>query len=198
LVRRRIIDVADTYDSAKQTREIFQGKPVRKVDRKPFSWPHFVRYLGRTNAENYFSDKMLSGGKWEFYKHIAEGPQYLFINDEITSMVNDEGDHIVVREASRGMRPNRRSSSIPREFQARSFEITGTMPAHLADLAPSKGVQWVAPNRRYYEARIPHSMLAAAKHPHTGETILVVYSREGMHFLITGPELDVTKDGIVG
>jgi len=221
MARRQIIEVTrnrshddiaviDSYDSAKSTREIFQGKPVKNERRQPFGWPRFVRYLGRTNAENYFSDKMLSGGKWEFYKHIAEGPQYLFINDAITSLVNDRAQTIEIRETSRPkLRPVWKPAGMPEAFYVRSFEITQPMPQHLADLAPCKGVQWVDPSGKYFEARIPNSTLAAAKFPRQKpwpqapilrrpEVVLVVYSNEGMHFLITGPKLNVTEDGIVG
>jgi hypothetical protein len=221
MARRQIIEVTrnrshddiaviDSYDSAKSTREIFQGKPVKNERRQPFGWPRFVRYLGRTNAENYFSDKMLSGGKWEFYKHIAEGPQYLFINDAITSLVNDRSDVVQIRESSRKSRAAVEVvDGLPATFFAKSYEITGSMPEHLADLAPCKGIQWVDPSGKYFEARIPNSTLAAAKFPRQKpwpqapilrrpEVVLVVYSNEGMHFLITGPKLNVTEDGIVG
>lgn len=196
------VGVTDSYDSAKQTREIFQGKPSKKEKQHPFGWPRFVRYLGRTNAENYFSNKMLSGGKWEFYKHIAEGPQYLFLNDESTSLINDRSAVVEVREAGRRSRPASDKvevvDGVPAAFYAKSYEITGDMPGHLADLAPCKGIQWVDPSGRYFEARIPNSTLAACKHPDSKETILVVYSKEGIHFMITGPKLNVTEDGIVG
>ena len=197
-MRRRIVEVADTYDSAKKTRETFYGHKVRKFREHNFGWPRFVRYLGRTNAENYYSNKALGDGKWEFYKHIAEGPQFLFINDDITKLVNDSGETIEIRERRRTNRPNLKSRGLPTSFYASTYEITGEMPAHLADLASHKGTQWVDPSGRYFEARIPHSTLAAAKHPQTGETILVVYSDEGMHLLVTGPKLDVTADGITG
>lgn len=197
-MRRVIIDVADTYDSAKKTRAIFHGHKPRNYREHPFGWPRFVRYIGRTNAENYYSNKALGNNEWEFYKHIAEGPQFLFINDDVTTLLNDRGETIEIRERGRSSKPNFRQEKVPTKFYASTYEITGTMPAHLADLAPHKGTQWLAPSGLYYEARIPHSMLAAAKHPQTGETILVVYSDEGMHFLITGPKLDVTADGITG
>ena len=197
MTRRRIVEVADTYASAKATREVFQGHKSKKIKRHPFGWPQFVKYLGRTNSENYYSDKSLSGGDWEFYKHIAEGPQFLFVNTEITNLVNDHGQQVEVRDTRRYKR-NLSRGRVPQFFTAVPYEITGKMPADLADLATNKGVQWIDPSGRYFEARIPHSYLAAGKHPETHETILVIYSTEGMHFIITGPKLDITADGIVG
>jgi len=45
---------------------------------------------------------------------------------------------------------------------------------------------------------MPHSVTAAALHPITGEAMLLVYSDEGVHFMVTGVKLGITKDGIVG
>lgn len=195
--RQVVIDVRDTYDDAKRKREVFHGKQVQKEIPLEIQWPRFVHYLGKTNAEIYYSNKMLNGGKWELYKHIVEGPQFLFVNAEATRLLNDYSAEVEFREAGRKLR-GPEGGKVPTAFYTRSYEITGPMPQHLSQLAANKGVQWVAPNGRFFEARIPNSMTAAAVHPKTGEAILLVYSNEGVHFLITGPKLDITKDGIVG
>lgn len=194
---RRIINVADTYDDAKRMREVFYGKPVRNERELPFTWPRFVAFLGKTNAAIYHSDKMLNGGRWELYKHVAEGPQFLFVNPQITRIVNDHGEQVELRECGRRLRAPE-GNDAPTAFYMRSYELGGSMPQHISDLAANKGVQWVAPNGRFFEMRIPRSTTAAARHPITHEAMLLVYSDEGVHFLITGPKLDITRDGIVG
>lgn len=186
------------YANAKKQREVFYGKPVQKEKDLPFTWPTHVRYLGKTHAQIYYSDKMLNGGEWELYKHIAEGEQFLFVNDENTSFVNDATEPVEIRETGRRMAPPVRTDDGPAVFFARTYEIAGEMPTFISDLAQNKGVQWRGADGRYYEARIAKSTIASAKHPDTGETFLVVYSPEGVHFLITGKKLNITKDGIVG
>jgi hypothetical protein len=261
--RQVVIDVRDTYNSAKRMREVFYGKAQRGEKTLPFMWPRFVRYLGPTNAEIYFSDKTLAKGKWDLFKHIVEGPQFLFSNPAVTKLVNDYGEEVEIKEAGRRLRvegqggrvsarvspvseprfvSKEQEHFIPTAFSARSYEITGPMPNHIADLADNKGVQWVARAGRlgqvvFFESRIPNSKLAGARMPlppsleakyddlceaiedakahgkrseerdlesdirameKRMQVILLVYSREGVHFMITGERLNVTKDGIVG
>lgn len=189
----------ESFDHAKQMREIFYGSRSKKIKNHNFGWPRFFRYLGITNAENYFSDKKLAKGNWEPFKHIAEGPQYLFVNDENTRMINDNGQPIALRESKR-KRGSDRFSKVPNEFFVKTFEVNPkfAMPKQLADLAPCLGIQWKDPSGKFLEVRIPNSFLAGARHPITEEVILVVYTDEGIHFIITGDELDITEDGIVG
>ena len=180
-------------------REVFYGKRVKEEIDLPFTWPRFVRYLGRTNAEVYHSDKMLNGGKWELYKHIAEGKQFLFVNADrhTTNFLNDHGEEVELREAGRRLSPPE-GGKAPVSFSTRSYEITGPMPQHISVLADNKGVQWIASDGKFFEVRMPHSVTAAALHPITGEAMLLVYSDEGVHFMVTGVKLGITKDGIVG
>jgi hypothetical protein len=42
-------------------------------------------------------------------------------------------------------------------------------------------------------------MLGGAEHPKTKEPFLFVYTASGgVHMMLTGPKLDIEKDGIVG
>lgn len=186
-----------SFESARKIRKEFYGKEFRKITPQDFEWPRFVTYLGRTNAENYYSNKMLSGGKWEMYKHIAEAPQYLFVNEQITNLLNDANKIVEIEDGGRKMRPIEvDAKGLPSRFYGRRYEIRLPLPGYLADLASCKGIQWLDASGRYFEARIPHTTLAAARHA-SGSVVLVVYSAEGMHFLITGDKLDVSKDGII-
>jgi len=195
--RVEVISTDEVYGRAKLMREIFYGKPVEKEEELPFEWPRFVKYLGPNNSEIYHSDKMLGKGKWELYKHVCEGPQDLFINDAITRLLNDDGQPVEFREGSK-KRALAGNSDIPRVFHTQTFEITEAMPKYFSVLAENIGVQFLTPDRRYWEVRLPDSTLAAACHPRTKEPFLFIYTAEGLHFLITGKILDISKHGIVG
>lgn len=196
----QVIDTEEVYGRAKRQREVFYGKPVKEQKELAFEWPRFVKYLGKTNAQIYYSNKMLNGGEWELYKHIAEGPQDLFINDDITTLLNDAGQPVQIVDV--GMSENKRrktpGSSTPSALYAVTYQIAGPLPKIVSDLAESKGLQWQSQDGRFWEVRIPRTTWAAAIHPKTRECMLIMYSAEGIHFIVTGSKLDIKKDGIVG
>jgi hypothetical protein len=121
---------------------------------------------------------MLNGGKWEDYKHVAEAGQDLFVNPENTVIYDKDGSRVV--------------------FDGDTYEIDGPMPKYISELAQNRGLQAVLHDGNYYEIRLPKTKWGSGVHPKTGETFLVLYSPEGIHFLVTGSELDITKHGIVG
>jgi len=86
------------------------------------------------------------------------------------------------------------------------------MPKHFTILAPLLGVQlrlfrkgqdgkvYLPPSdESLYEVRINRAMLGGARHPETKEVFLFVYTKaDGVHMMMTGEQLGVTEDGIVG
>ncbi|MFA4971449.1 MAG: hypothetical protein WC683_02465 [bacterium] len=176
--RTVVLDLPEIYERAKQMRKVFQGEKPKKRVEMPFTWPSYFVYVGRALSELYFSDKKLNGGKWEIYKHVAEAGQDLYVNPKITTLIKDDGRKM--------------------QYRGDRFCLEGAMPKDIAVLAENRGVQVVTKSGEYYEIRMPHSTTAAAVHPETGETFLLVYSKEGVHFIITGDELTIGKDGIAG
>jgi hypothetical protein len=199
--RIEVIDNDEVYGRAARQREVFYGKPVKEEKELAIQWPTFVKYLGKTNAQIYYSNKMLNGGDWELYKHIAEGPQDLYICDSITTLLNDQGQPIrfvdvgARENKGRGIRRNPRDPSI---FYAPTYALSGPLPKYVSDLAESKGLQWQSEDNSFWEVRIPRTTWASAVHPRTREVMLIMYSNEGIHFIVTGSKLDIKKDGIVG
>lgn len=194
------VSLVDTYGRARKVREDFYGREIEKEIELSITWPRFVRYVGVTNAEQYLSDKKLANWKLELFKHIAEDEQYLFINDAITTLVNDRGQPVEFREAGRRM-DGPEGGRTPGVFYARSYEVRGKLPKHVAILAQDKGVQWVTADGKFWELRIPNCTLAAApipdSYPGGPKVFLFSYSPEGVHYIITGTKLNVTEDGIV-
>jgi hypothetical protein len=164
-------------------------------------------------AAIYWSNKSLNGGKWEIYKHIAEAGQDLFINPDTTTLFDRHGRELafVIDDA----RPNLskaqetkfvddllketgRKERVSPIFGCALYEVTEAMPLYVTTLAEDRGIQAVLQDGSYYEVRLPKAMWGSGIHPDNGETFLVLYSQEGIHFLVTGKELDITGDGIVG
>jgi len=200
--------LVDTYSEARRIREDFYGKAIEGQTELSVRWPRFIKYVGVTNAEQYLSDKKLANWKKELFKHLAEDEQYLFINPAITTLLNDRGERVDLREAAGKLRAPE-ANGAPTAFYAASYEIGGPMAKHIAVLADDKGVQWVTSDGQFWEMRIPDCTLAAApivrangytpnlqRNP-KAKCFLFSYSTEGVHYIITGKKLNVTKDGIV-
>lgn len=191
--RRRYTVNRDSVADARKLREKFRDEPATKETAVPWQWPRAMQEVGTCESVMYVSDKWpwQNKGQYVDYKHVAEGPQTLFVRTGF------------IREYS---------------HPAREIEVSGPsielrdMPNAFAVLADILGVQTrlYEPNSRktrqfsknaddgYYQIDIAGAKLGGAKHPRTGETFLFIYTSAGVHCLITGRELDVEKDGIVG
>ena len=190
--RVRVVDTSDVYDNAIKQRAVFYGSVVGKKDRLSSPWPDELVHIGKCVGSIYWSDKSLNGGQWEIYKHIAEAGQDLFINPETTVLLDRNGREVVFGP----------DDAVPSEGPVIEgcdvYQVTSRMPRHITALAEDRGIQAVLHDGSYYEIRLPKAMWGSGVHPDTGETFLVLYSKEGIHFLVTGEELDITADGIVG
>lgn len=197
------VRLVNSYDRAREIREAFYGREIEGAQQIPVEWPTFVRYVGVTNSEQYLSDKKLANWKKQLFKHLAEDEQYLLINEKLTSLVNDRGEQVRFREPSGRMR-GPEGGRYPSVFYASSWQIRGLMPRHISNLAEDKGVQWVTADNQFWEMRmsVPCILAAAPVVLENGsiakdKAFLFSYSNEGIHYMITGLTLNVTKDGIV-
>lgn len=199
------VSVEDAFDQARRVREEFYGKAMREHYETDLTWPRFVKYVGITNAEQYLSDKKLADWKLKLFKHVAEDEQYLFINDRITTLLNDRGEPVQFREIPSRRMQGPGGGSIPNVFYCQTYEIGGPMPRHFAELAEDKGIQWVTADGQYWELRLPGCKLCAAPLNFDGQrarrsgaqVLLFSHSNEGIHYIVTGRKLNVTPDGIV-
>lgn len=166
--------VVDTYEDARQMRETFHASPVRRTEAFGFSWPSQVTEIGIARAEIYHSDKWKTV---DDYKHVAEAPQYVFLCPG-TVIEDEDGQRV--------------------KFEGERVDVEGPMPKHFAILAKCLGFMMTLHNGEHLEIRIPRAHWGGARHPETGEAFLFLYSDAGVHFIVTGDELDVTEDGIVG
>lgn len=187
---RRLIRNFDTKAAARELRRKFQDKEPEHEKRVTWDWPRQMQEVGECVAIMYTSNKWQSNpSHMEDYKHIAEAPQRLHLKKGFLRDYHKKGAFKVVGP---------------------SVDLQRPMPEFFAVLAPILGVQarlYRGDNERpilpegdegYFQIDIPGATLGAAKHPKTHETFLLIYTRAGVHAIITGDELDVERDGITG
>lgn len=187
------VKVVDTYEDAKSRFETFHRKNSTKQIEMPFGWPSRMQEIGVGQSEMYRSNKWQVDPKiWEDYKHVAEGPRLTY--------------------QTPGFLRDWENPSKPLKVHGSMVELEGPMPRHFTILAPLLGVQLrlfqKMPDGKLFipkgddglfEVRCRGAMLGGAKHPGTNTPFLFVYTKDGgVHLLITGEELDVKRDGIVG
>jgi hypothetical protein len=193
MTRRLVINRSD-MEAAKKIREKFYDKKVEKEIPIHWTWPKELIAVGQSEAVQYTSDKWKKRGDYQDYKHVAEGPQELYVRPGF------------LREYS-----SKRHLDIPGELVA----LPKRMPEAIAELAPILGLQFQSYrdppggleddedyepelSGEYYNVCIPRAYVGAACLPGTGETFLMIYTRSDLCAIITGDKLNVEQDGIVG
>ena len=180
-----------TVHDARELREAFVDRPVRRTIQIPWQWPKSMQEIGRCEAVMYASDKwQRRRGDKKDYKHVAEGPQWVL--------------------ARRGFLVEYDSPHEPVPVTG-PFVDLDQMPSSFAVLADILGVQlqlYQPMERNGYalgngddglsQVNIARAKLGAARFPDSGDAFLIVYTPAGVDLLIVGEKLDVQKDGIVG
>lgn len=177
----------DTELEASEMFEDFYARPSKRRVNFDFGWPRRYQEVGVAQAQMYRSNKWKKNLKeFEDYKHVAEGEQHCYV---VPGFLRDY------------------ETNKPLKTYGPMIELDEEMPQHITILAPLIGVQVQLYDRRgkiqkgenLYEIVVPHGMLAGGRFPRTEEAFLVVYTKsEGVHMIITGEELDIERDGIVG
>lgn len=188
MARRLLVNRSD-FESARKIRETFVDRKMEKKVPIHWSWPKKLYGVGQSEAVQYTSDKWKKRGDYQDYKHVAEGPQHLFVKDGFLV------DY---------------SSRKPLDFPCEEIALPSRMPMAIAELAPILGLQfqpYAEPEHdsnelelsgTYYSVDIARAYIGAAVHPETNDTFLIIYTRSELCAIITGDILNVEKDGIVG
>lgn len=186
--RRLIVNRSD-MESAKRIREAFVDRQVEKEVPIHWSWPKKLYCVGQSEAVKYTSDKWKKKGDFQDYKHVAEGPQRLYVKQSF-----------LVDYTSRKKL----------DFPSEEITLPGKMPMAIAELAPILGLEFqpyaepeddeedLKLSDTFFAIDIARAFVGAAVHPETGDTFLIVYTRTELCAIITGDILGVEKDGIVG
>lgn len=195
--------LVDARELAVEMRRTFHDSDPKRSERMPFVWPDELQVIGKCLSVTYSSDKWKTTKEWEDYKHVAEAPQYLLARPGF--LVDWESDE-------------------PIDTVGPIAELPDPMPRHFAKLAKFLGIQvqlysgmkGTKPQLSrskddLLEFRVARAHLGGAFVPEDAEAppgvglepgapFLFVYTleRDGILCIVTGRELDVEKDGIVG
>lgn len=203
---RSRIKVFEANEIAKGIAETFKDRPVEREERLDFDWPDKLQMVGQNLGVAYDSDKWKAKGSnglrpSELYKHVAESDNRIYVpptlpfEDHQGKRLKKIGPRISLRELSEDG-----EIEMPKHFAILGrFEecncVLHTKGTNENPKLASKG------DEGCFTLRVPHGMLGASKFRRGDKYqpfIFVYHPVDGIYFLITGDELGIEKDGIVG
>jgi len=188
--------VVDTLEFAKNTRRTFTKKEPTEMREYGFSWPTRFQHVGDSLAVAYASDKWKKDGDFELYKHLAESPNRAYCVPRFLSPYGGSGEYPVY-----GGAVSLEGVTMPKHIAILGYFEEADLRLHVGedDDGPFLGEG----DEGVVRVLIKHALLAGGLM--NGDTpFLVVYSeprgsdKGGVHMIITGDELDIEADGIVG
>lgn len=194
--RRRVYDAEDV---ARDMRETFTKKKVREKIQFPFDWPKKMQHVGDSLAVAYQSDKWKDEGDFELYKHLAESKNRVFM---VSGFLRDYHNP---KKAWPTIGPmiDMTEIPLPKDFAELALFEEADLKLHVkgTESRPRFG----RGDDGIVKVTLAHGMLGGGKimwsevNGDEDQPFLFVYDeREGVKLFITGDELDVEADGIVG
>lgn len=195
--RRRIYEaneVAEIYV------EKFHARPVREQVKLDCEWPRQLQHVGDSLAVAYASDKWKKKGDYELYKHLAESPNSAYV---APGLLRDWDSESPIRTI--GPMISFERCPMPDHFAILGYFEEANFRLHTkgTNKKPKFGAE---DDDGCVAVAIGDAMLGASKmlwsctkNGAEDEPFLFVYTKkDGPLIIITGRELDVEKDGIVG
>jgi hypothetical protein len=169
----------------------------------PFTWPAELQVVGKCLSVTYSSDKWQKTREWEDYKHVAEAPQYLLVRPGF--LVDWETDATLDTVGPLAALPD----PMPRHF-AKLAKFIGIQCCLFGSMRGGRG-QLSRAAKDLLEFRVAKAHLGGGYVPdecnypkgiglEPGAPFLFVYTleKDGISCIVTGRDLDIEKDGIVG
>lgn len=202
------IKVFEAQDIAKDIAETFKDRPVEREERLDFDWPDKLQMFGESLGVAYDSDKWKPKGsnggarQSELYKHIAESPNRIYADPSLIKLegVGGKGGRTIGPRISLKQLSKRSNLVMPQHFAilGRFMECNCVLHTHGTDSEPSLPR---STDDGCVTLTVRHGMLGASQFQREGKAqpfLFVYHPTDGVYFLITGDELDIQKDGIVG
>lgn len=197
--RRTLVDARDLAEHMRRT---FHDTEPRRSQAMGFTWPKELQVVGKCLSVSYSSDKWKRTRDWEDYKHVAEGPQYLLAPPDF--LRDWESDETIETVGPMAVLPD----PMPRHFAmlAKFISIQCQLYSSMSGRRPKLG----RGARHLLEFKLGRAHLGGAYVPDDavcpdgiglspGAPFLFVYrAGDGVGCVVTGTQLDVERDGIVG
>lgn len=196
MAKRRIYEANEV---ATEYVEKFHARPVREKREYEFSWPSRLQFVGESLAVAYASDKWKDKGDYELYKHLAESPNRAYVQPGLLRDWDSESPLKTI-----GPMVSFAKCPLPAQFALLGFFEEANFRLHVGgtNKAPKFGKH---EDDGCVAVSIGNAMLGASKirwsqtSDREDQPFLFVFTKsEGPLILITGEELDVEPDGIVG
>lgn len=185
--RKKATQTAD-HEAAAAVRKTFVDREPEKIESMVWDWPKTLVHCGECLAVMYESDKWQKRrGSMVRYKHLSESPQQLYVRK---GFIRGYPGHDI-----RALGPDCEVESMPK-----AFAVLADCLGIQARLFDKDGEGFYLPNGDDGICQIDlHGLkLGGGHHPDTEEAFLVVYDEAACYCLVTGSDLDIEKDGIVG
>lgn len=191
--RRRVYDAEDV---ARNMRETFTAKKVREQIDFPFDWPKKMQHIGDSLAVAYSSDKWEDDNVWTLYKHLAESKNSVFaIPGFLRDRYNPKKPWPTI-----GPMVDMRELPLPKDFA--ELALFEEVDLKLHTKGTDENPRFERGDAGIVKVTLAHGMLGGGKLKWSSKDLqpfLFIYDeKEGVKLFITGEELDVLADGIVG
>ena len=204
---RSRIKVFEANEIAKDIAETFKDRPVEREERLGFDWPDKLQMVGESLGVAYDSDKWKPRGadgvrRSELYKHIAESPNRIYADPSLIKLegVGGKGGRTIGPRISLKQMSKRGELVMPEHFAILGRFMECNCVLHVAG-TDNEPVSSEKSDDGCVTLTVRHGMLGASKFRRGNKYqpfLFVYHPTDGVYFLITGDELDIEKDGIVG
>jgi hypothetical protein len=175
-------------ETARKLRETFMDRPPARQTIVPWEWPRTLQEVGIGEAITYSSDKWKKNGEHEDYKHVAEGPQRVWVRPDYLVLYENPSTRLEVVGPSKKLRHMPDSFAVLADATSVQLRLyKGTNSRHVV---PN-------PDDNLWQVNLAKTKLGGARF-RNGDAFLVFYTSSGVDMIIVGDELDILKDGIVG
>jgi hypothetical protein len=201
------VKVFEAETIARNIAQTFKDRPVESQEVLDFDWPDVIQEVGESLGVAYDSDKWkprdeLGKRDSEIYKHIAESRNRIYAEPSCIQPGQGTGLDLKPIGPKLSLAKASRSGEIlmPESFAVLGRFVEANVVLHTSgtDEQPRRATRG---DKGVYTLSVKHGMLGASKMKRNGklQPFLFVYRRDfGVYFIITGDQLDIEKDGIVG
>ena len=207
MARSGRVRVFEAEDIAKNIATTFKDRPVESEEVLDFDWPDVIQEVGESLGVAYDSDKWKPKGAngkrdSEVYKHIAESRNRIYAEPSLIRPGQDIGLDLKPIGPKISLKRASESGDIvmPESFAVLGRFMEANVVLHTSG-TDQKPVRDSRGNKGVVTFSVKHGMLGASKMRRGTklQPFLFVYRRDfGVYFIITGDDLDIEKDGIVG